>query len=341
MTSGPFAHFAGTLATDLVEVVDVLERPGCLDRGWWAVVGTFEGAITGYRFGRVRQAPPTAGPPGSRVWPGVTGWEDSLPRNEFLLAVGRIRDLIAAGMVYQANLCRLLTAPLPPGADPVALADRLAAGNPAPYQGILHTGSDWIVTASPELFLARDGRIITSGPVKGTAAPGQPFAAKDYPENIMITDLVRNDLGRIATAGSVTVTALAAGQDHPGLRHLVSIIRAELASGAGWGELLAATMPPGSVSGAPKYTALQTISELEPVPRGPYCGAIGFVDGDRERARLAVGIRTFHTTRNATLLHFGAGAGITYGSVAADEWAETELKSATLLGLAGSPHRVD
>ena len=156
----------------------------------------------------------------------------------------------------------------------------------------------------------------------------------------MITDLVRNDLGRIGRAGSVTVTALLERQEHPGLAHLVSTVTAELADGVGWAEILAATFPPGSVTGAPKIRAQQVISELESVPRGPYCGAVGYVDADAGRARLAVGIRTFFTTAdpagNGSQLNFGTGAGITYSSDPDGEWRETELKAARLIALAGT-----
>ena len=329
MTRPGLAHFAGRLATDLVDIVDLVAHPEALSAGWWAVTATFEGAVTGYRFADVRRAPLPAG--GS--WPGVGGWSTSLDRAEYCARVERIREHIAAGEVYQVNLCRLLSAALPPDADPVALAHRLAAGNPSPHLGVLDTGEDWVVTASPELFLRRDGDKVTSGPVKGTAPTGELFAAKDFPENIMITDLVRNDLGRIAAAGTVTVDALLRAEDHPGLRHLVSIVSARLRPEIGWPEILSATFPPGSVSGAPKYTAVRAIRELEPVPRGIYCGAIGFIDGSR--AELAVGIRTFFTTDGTTRLHFGTGAGITYASDPAAEWAETELKAARLLAVAG------
>jgi para-aminobenzoate synthetase component 1 len=219
--------------------------------------------------------------------------------------------------------------------DPLALAHLLAAGNPARYQGVLATGNEWLVTASPELFLRREVDVLHSAPIKGTAGPGEPFAAKDTPENVMICDLVRNDLGRVARTGSVEVESLLAREELPGLAHLVSTVRAVLRPGVGWGEILAATFPPGSVSGAPKHTALQVISDLEPVPRGPYCGAIGYVDGDSGVAELAVGIRTFYTSHGGRRLHFGTGAGITYLSHPAAEWAETELKAARLIALAG------
>jgi para-aminobenzoate synthetase component 1 len=325
----PYAHLGGRLATGLAEVADLRADPAALDRGWWVVVGTFEGALTGYRFDRVVRAElPSPG----RTWFGPPGsWQSSLGRRAFLDGVSRIRRHIEAGDVYQVNLCRMLTAELPGPADPLPLAHRLAAGNPAPLQGVLHLGQEWVVTASPELFLSRDGDVVASSPIKGTTRPGEPFADKDYPENIMITDLVRNDLGRIARPGSVVVTELLARQEHPGLAHLVSTVSARLADGVGWAQVLAATFPPGSVTGAPKIRALEVIAELEPVPREIYCGAFGFVDGERRQARLAVAIRTFFARRGH--LHFGTGAGITYSSDAAAEWDETELKAARLIGL--------
>ncbi len=332
------AHVGGLLATDLVETADLTSDPGVLDRGgWWAVVATFEGAVTGYRFGSVRASalPETTG-----RWrgPADRSWRSSLDRDGYLRGVDRIREYIEAGDVYQVNLCRLLGAPLAAAADPWALAHRLADGNPAPYQGVLDLGDEWVVTASPELFLRRDGDVLLSSPIKGTTRPSEPFADKDFPENIMITDLVRNDLGRIGRPGSVVVTRLLEREEHPGLAHLVSTVRARLADGVGWAEILAATFPPGSVTGAPKIRAQQVISELEPVPRGPYCGAIGYVDADSGTAQLAVGIRTFFTSRTSDgqrLLNFGTGAGITYSSEPDDEWAETELKAARLISLAG------
>lgn len=336
----PMMHVDGLLATDLLDVVDLTARPEVLDEaGWWAVVAAYEGAMTGYRFGTVRSAPL---PLPAHPWrgPDPHGWHTSIDEAGYLHGVRAIRGYIEAGDVYQVNLCRVLSAPLPEPADPVALAQLLASGNPAPYQGVLQLGEQWIVTASPELFLSVDDDVITSSPIKGTTQPGEPFADKDYPENIMITDLVRNDLGRIGRPGSVVVTELLQRQEHPGLAHLVSTVTARLAAGARWVDILAATFPPGSVTGAPKIRAQQVISELEPVPRGPYCGAIGYVDADARRARLAVGIRTFFTTANPAgppggrLLNFGTGAGITYSSDPHAEWDETELKAARLISLA-------
>src|SRR6478736_848809 len=331
----PMVHVDGLLATDLIDVADLAADPGVLDRGgWWAVLATFEGVMTGYRFASVR---PAALPEPATVWrgPDPSCWRSSLDRDQYVRGVQRIRRYIQAGDVYQVNLCRMLSAPLRGASDPLALARLLAAGNPAPYQGVLQLGDRWVVTASPELFLSLDGDLLASSPIKGTTEPGRPFADKDFPENIMITDLVRNDLGRIGRPGSVTVTALLERQEHPGLAHLVSTVSARLADGVGWAAILTAMFPPGSVTGTPKIRAQQVISELERVPRGPYCGAIGYVDADARQARLAVGIRTFYS--RGALLNFGTGAGITYSSDPDAEWAETELKAARLIALASRP----
>ncbi len=286
----PLAWFGGRLATGLVEVTD---DPAALDsRGWWAVVVTFEGPIVCARFADVREAPLPAAP-----WPGVpTGaWSSSTGRDDYVDGVRHIRAGIAAGDYYQVNLCRVLSASLPPGADLLGLAGLLAEGNPAPYAGVVRVPAAGVelVTASPELFLRRTGDLVESGPIKGTAPTAAGLTAKDRAENVMIVDLVRNDLGAVAVTGSVEVPTLNAVEQHPGLVHLVSTVQARLRPDAAWPALLAATFPPGSVTGAPKSSALTAIAELEDTPRGPYCGAVGWVDADRRRATLAVGIRTF------------------------------------------------
>jgi para-aminobenzoate synthetase component 1 len=318
-------------------VVDVTDDPAALDRsGFWAVVVDFDGSLTCVRFADVRPAPP-ARALARRAWRGPhrSAWTTSMGRDAYIAGVHRIRDQIAAGEVYQVNLCRLMSAPVCPGVpDTASLAAVLSEGNPAPYAVVLDVAEAGLhlVGASPELFLARRGAAVESGPIKGTGRTAADLRDKDVAENIMIVDLVRNDLGRVAALGSVTVPRLCAVERHPGLVHLVSTVRAQLAPGAGWAELLAATCPPGSVSGAPKSSALRLISELEPVGRQYYCGGIGWVDADRRTGWLSVGIRTFWFAQGR--LWFGTGAGITWGSEPAAEWAETELKADRLVGLA-------
>jgi para-aminobenzoate synthetase component I len=328
----PAAYLGGRLATGLR---DVTSDPAALDRGgFWAVVGTFEGKFTCARFDTVRPAPP---PPPAALWrgPRPDAWRSSLDEAGYRSAVAEVRERIAAGDVYQANVCRVLSAPLPdPAADIAGLGALLARDNPAPYAGVVRLPAHdvHVATASPELFLRRDGRTVTSGPIKGTGRTERDLLPKDRAENVMIVDLVRNDLGRVCEPGTVTVPALCAVEHHPGLVHLVSTVRGRLRTGAGWPELLAATFPPGSVTGAPKSSALRIIAALEPSPRGPYCGAVGWVDADRGMGELAVGIRTFWL--DGDRLCFGTGAGITWGSDPAGEWAETELKAARLLSVA-------
>jgi para-aminobenzoate synthetase component 1 len=152
----------------------------------------------------------------------------------------------------------------------------------------------------------------------------------------MIVDLVRNDLGRVCEVGSVAVPALCAVEPHPGLFHLVSTVTGRLRNGVGWGDVIGATFPPGSVTGAPKIAALDMIARLEPVPRRVYCGAIGWVDADRRQGDLNVAIRTFWIEDGQ--LAFGTGGGITWDSTPEGEWAETELKARRLLAVAsGEP----
>ena len=338
-----YAVFGDVVASELVEVSN---DPACLDRGgWWAVSWSFEGELTAARFARVDHRQP----PEPAAWRGVepAAWSSSMSRAQYVAAVDSLRESIAAGTVYQANLCRVLSAPAPAGGIS-GLAALLRQGNPAPFAGYLTVApgvSDHvpdgveIASASPELFVSRDGETIESQPIKGTGRTAAALRAKDDAENIMIVDLVRNDLSRVCVTGSVEVPELRAEQEHPGLVHLVSTVRGQLLPGTSWVDIFGATFPPGSVTGAPKSTALTLIDDLEATPRGPYCGAFGWVDADASRAVLAVGIRTFWVhcsgpkTDRARLLRFGTGAGITWGSDSEQERLETELKAERLLGL--------
>ncbi|MGH9275655.1 MAG: anthranilate synthase component I family protein [Acidimicrobiales bacterium] len=329
-SSEALAVVGGRLATGLVEVTSDL---AALDsNGFWAVVLPFEGAPICARFASVRPARPWPG----RPWcgPAADSWTSSLDEAAFTTGVRSIRASIAAGDVYQVNLTRRLSAPAPPGADVAALGAALAEGNPAPYSAVVRLPSIGchVASASPERFLWRDGAIVSSAPIKGTAPDPTGLTSKDRAENVMIVDLVRNDLGRVCEFGSVDVPALLALEHHPGLVHLVSTVSGRLRSGMGWADAIAATFPPGSVTGAPKIAALEHIAALEPVPRGVYCGAVGWVDADRRQGDLNVAIRTFWL-EDGTLC-FGTGGGITWDSDPADEWAETELKARHLLRVA-------
>lgn len=343
----PLARIGGFLASDLR---DVTSDPAALDSsGFWAVVAGFEGGTVCARFGTVVPDPGRVPRRAAAGWrgPARDAWTSSLDRAAYTAGVRRVREYIAAGEVYQANLCRVLSAPLPdPDADIDALGSALAHGNPAPYAGIIRLPGYGIevATASPELFLRRRDGIVESGPIKGTGRTEDDLLPKDHAENVMIVDLVRNDLGRVCATGTVTVPDLCVVEKHPGLVHLVSTVRGELREGAGWADLLAAAFPPGSVTGAPKSSALRIIEELETAPRGPYCGGVGWVDADRRTGELAVGIRTFwidRTAPGAPLLRFGTGAGITWGSDPGREWDETELKASRLLEVASGTYDCD
>lgn len=274
--------------------------------------------------------------------PALRTWRSNLAPDEWADRVEAVLDLLRAGECYQANLTRRLTCDEP--ADPIALFAALRRHHPAPYSALLRFGADSpvgvsVVSASPERFLRRDGDRVETRPIKGTAPHAGPLASsvKDRAENLMIVDLARNDLGRACTYGSVTVPGLFEVEAHPGLHHLVSTVRGSLRPGVGTAALVAATFPPASVTGAPKPRVLQAIEDLEPVRRGVYCGAVGWLDGDARRADLSVAIRTFTLRHGRTYL--GVGGGIVADSDPVAEWAETELKAARLLATAAGDDR--
>lgn len=315
-------------AQGLVEVrtdLAALEEPGR-----WVVALGFEGAVIACRFETWEVAGSGPHGPWSGVLPG--SWSSSLGRAEFCAGVEDIRGRIARGDVYQVNLCRVLRAPFPQDGDIAALDALLVRHNPSQFGGFVRIPGLELACASPELFLSRDSDHVVSGPIKGTARPGEAMLGKDVAENVMITDLVRNDLSRVATVGSVRVPRLLHEESHPGLEHLVSYVHADVAETTTWSDLLSAAFPPGSVTGAPKHTALQAIQQLESSPRSFYCGAFGWIDGDTANGSLAVTIRTFW--RDGQDLCFGTGAGVTWGSEPMREWEETELKARHLLSVA-------
>lgn len=323
------AWFNGIHASRPVDVTDDLTAVD--SSGWWFVVITFEGQVRCVRFDTVRPGSPPSGP-----WAGLvtTEWETSLARDEYVNAVEATREHIRAGTVYQANICRILSTAFPSFVgeySPLGLHRLISAGNPSPYSGFVDVSGLRVVTASPETYLEVNAGTVTSRPIKGTGRTETDLTDKDRAENVMIVDLVRNDLGRVCRPGTVSVPDLLTLEEHPGLVHLVSTVTGHAYDGARMSDIIAETFPPGSVTGAPKSTALRIISDLETAPRGPYCGAIGVVDADRRVAHLAVGIRSFWMA--ADRLHFGTGAGITWESDAVKEWQETVLKASRLIAL--------
>ena len=312
----------GRLATDLIEIS---HDPSCLDDGdFWAVSTTFEGAFTAAKFATVIDSEFPDAP-----WVPIDSQWQSVPNQEgYINYVEDVRELIAQGWVYQVNACRLLSASNS-NENLRGLFSRILSNNPAPWASYLEIPNLNIASASPELFLERTGSRVKTSPIKGTQTLGaSEFGVKDRSENIMIVDLMRNDFGIICENGTVEVTKLLYSQDHPGLQHLVSDVEGDLMQGIGWRSIFQAISPPGSVSGAPKSSAISVIADHEK-PRGPYCGALGWVQGDK--AQLSVAIRIFWKDDS---IHFGTGAGITFSSQSQAEWDETELKAARLIKIA-------
>jgi len=329
MESGaPFFWMNGILATDLLEITSDVKRVE--SGGFWAASITFEGERVFARFGTVlRDQPfPQTGP-----WvPLKSIWKSSMSRNQYYQYVEEIRRQISLGNVYQANACRVLSTPFK-GASLDSLFAALLQENFAPYAAFLRIPDLEIASASPELFLRRVGDLVTTSPIKGTQDFNSRdiFGTKDQSENIMIVDLMRNDLSHICDVGTVRVTDFLRTEHHPGMRHLVSDVQGKLREGIGWDEVLNGLLPAGSVSGAPKSSAISIIESQEPTPRGIYCGLIGWIEGDQ--AVLGLAIRTFWSKERT--IFFGTGAGITWPSDPHLEWRETELKANRLVGIAG------
>ncbi|KQR97638.1 aminodeoxychorismate synthase component I [Williamsia sp. Leaf354] len=272
---------------------------------------------------------PAADPP--RPW--TTSWT-APPREPHDEAIDACLAAIRAGEVYQACVCTRYRGDLRGAAIDVA---RTGIAALAPRKAAFLSGA-WgsVVSFSPETFLRRTGEDVVSSPIKGTVPASSDPAAlltsvKDVAENIMIVDLVRNDLGRVAVAGSVTVPELLVTRPAPGVWHLVSSVAARVTSAVGTTQLLDATFPPGSVTGAPKVRARELLRRWETDARGVYCGAIGVVapDGDLD---LNVAIRTVEIAPDNSM-QLGVGGGITIDSDPDREWQECLDKAASIIGL--------
>ncbi len=302
---------------------------------------------------RIAAGPPAAPGPAAPKPPAEPGlrFTSGLNRAEWAAGVEAVRDAIAGGTIYQANLTRRLEAAF--GGDPWPLYRRLRTGDPALFAAWLDLGPDpssgaprAILSASPEPFLTAlpDGRV-TADPVKGTRPRGATRhedralacelleSAKDRAENVMIVDVLRNDLGRVCIPGTVRVPRLLRLERTAAVQHLVTTISGQLAPGRDVFDLLAASFPGGSITGAPKIRAMQLLERLEPVRRGPYTGAIGWIGPDGAMA-TAIAIRMFVADGQRLTLHVGGG--ITWRSDPDEEWDETVAKARGPLGAIGA-----
>jgi para-aminobenzoate synthetase component 1 len=353
-----FARERGTsLSATTARALELCESAGAFqtledylgDAGFWGAEGVVADVYLGYGLAQaIRRDPPPPPPepcplplvachivephePSDKVSQGgfrVGDWAPSWTPDAYAAAIGEVRAAIARGDVYQVNLVQHLEAPF--DAEPAALAAALAPLRP------LHpwpfAGDGWaIVSASPELFLARRGREVWTMPIKGTRPLGEEGLAeaeKDRAEHVMIVDLERNDLSRVCEPGSVRWPRLMAERALAGVVHLVSTVEGTLREDVGLAELLEATFPGGSVTGAPKIAAVDHIAALEPVGRGAAMGALGrlWPNGDLE---LALTIRTFAVAEDS--IHLWVGGGIVWDSDPEAEIEESWVKARPLL----------
>ena len=300
------------------------------------------GAFRGYETVPAAEVPAWLAAHAQSPRAGIAPAEPQLSPGGYGAAFAQVQEAICAGDVYQANL----TFPLKASwhGDPLALyaAIRPAAG--AGYGGVIHDGSHWLLSFSPELFFALQGRAATVKPMKGTRPRGRGAAedaalaselaqsAKDRAENLMIVDLMRNDLSRVAVPGTVRVDRPFAVESYPTVHQMVSTVRAELLPGCTAIDLLRALLPCGSITGAPKIRAMELIHAVERDPRGPYCGAIGRIDASGDAA-FNVAIRTLRLTpgengRGSAVL--GVGSAVVADSDKLTEWRECLVKGGFL-----------
>jgi len=281
------------------------------------------------------EAPPEPSP--------AMDWSASIGRRRYEEQIDRIRELIRAGDIYQANFTFRLRAPLE--GDPVAVYAELCRAQRSSYCAHLRTGRYRVLSASPELFFRIDGDQVTTRPMKGTAARGRwageddatarrlRGSAKDRAENAMIVDLLRSDLGRVSRPGSVHVPALFQTERYETVWQMTSTVASTLLPERGVTDVLAALFPSGSVTGAPKVRAMEILRDLEDSPRGVYTGAIGYVappGAPGPRACFNVGIRTIVVDERSGLAEYGVGGGVTWGSTPRGEFSEAVAKTRVL-----------
>lgn len=269
----------------------------------------------------------------------ISSWEPSETRDEYERNVREVREAIARGDTYQTNYTFRLRALF--RGDAFAFYERLRAAQPTRFGAYLDAGRFKILSASPELFFRRRGARILTRPMKGTAARGRwseeddavcralAQSEKNRAENIMIVDLLRNDLGRVAETGTVRASSLFKVERHPTVFQMTSAVGARLRGGATLEEIFAALFPCGSVTGAPKVSTMRLIARLEGSPRGVYCGAVGVVEPGG-RATFNVPIRTVVVDALEGTAEYGTGGGVTWDSTPGGEYEEA-LEKARLL----------
>ena len=288
-------------------------------------------------FGLFQEPTSTDGPePGDFQ---VGEWTPSLTHGAYAAGIDQIREAIAGGYTYQVNYTMRLRSGF--DGDDLAFYHRLRRSQNGPYSAYLDLGRFRILSASPELFFQRNGDVITTRPMKGTVArgrwPGEDQERRDWlstseknrAENVMIVDLLRNDLGRIAKPGTVKTSDLFKVETYPTVFQMTSTVSADLRPNTGLVDILRALFPCGSVTGAPKISTMSLIANLETDPRGVYCGAIGVIKPGGD-ATFNVAIRTVTVDTETGTAEYGTGGGITWDSTAVDEYAEASTKAAFL-----------
>ena len=292
-------------------------------------------------FNRVRRAPM----PADDCYTAGCDLNSSFDKNTYMAQIDKIREYIEAGDVYQVNMSQRFDTAF--RGNPACLFKTLYQKNPAPFFALLNAGDHWIVSSSPERFINRSGPFVQTRPIKGTCARKKDAgkdrrhreqlvqSPKDDAELSMIVDLMRNDLSKVSTAGSVCVTEHKRVEAYANVYHLVSIISSTLDPASNSVDLIKAVFPPGSITGCPKIRAMQIIDELEPHCRHIYTGAVGYISF-HDTLDLSVAIRTA-TVRNGRIF-FSAGGGVVFDSDPAKEHQETLDKAQSLIqALAGSP----
>ena len=280
-----------------------------------------------------------------RLCDSVAKIASNLARADFIAAVERVQQYIRAGDIYQVNLSQRLTAQ--GDFNGWEMFEKLSAVSPAPFSAFLDCGEFQLASSSPEQFLRLSGSHIVTRPIKGTRpratdatrdaqlAYELQTSAKELAELVMITDLLRNDLGRVCEYGSVQVPELAKLEKFAQVQHLVATVEGRLRNDVTHFAAFASCFPGGSITGAPKFRAMEIIDELEPISRGPYCGAIGYLGFNRE-SQLSIAIRTAVCADGK--IHFNVGAGIVADSDPVAEYEETLAKAAGFMAALNLNH---